>query len=224
MIRVEWQRVGHGSFSWPPPRWASAKWSNCATQTPGCPTLGGLDAPADAFSRRALGPLVTRMVQIIRLHRPDVVVTYPPNGLSGHPDHVRTHDVVTAALCSTVRDLPRGDGATGPRLYYIAFSRTRLKVVQDAVIDVMGDDTWAPSDEMAVDDEQITTVIDVSNFWADKLRALAAHGSQSDAAAVLHMLASPAGLDADEARVEEFVRVQPTGDDPHGELEHDFFP
>jgi LmbE family N-acetylglucosaminyl deacetylase len=63
----------------------------------GAPTESVVPA-RKVFSRLPLQPMVDRLTRLIELHRPDVVVTYPPNGLSGHPDHIRTHTLVRAAL------------------------------------------------------------------------------------------------------------------------------
>jgi len=41
---------------------------------------------------------------------PDVLVTYPVHGISGHPDHLVAHAVVKRAACAL-----RGDGAAHPR-------------------------------------------------------------------------------------------------------------
>ncbi len=70
---------------------------------------------------------------------------------------------------------------------------------------------------MGVDDDDVTTVVDISGFWDQKLRALAAHASQSDAQALLGMLS----LTGRENPVEEYVRADPpwTG----GEQENDLF-
>src|SRR5204863_2152764 len=74
------------------------------------------------FSRRPLRPMVDRLAGLIGLHRPDVVVTYPPNGLSGHPDHIRTHTLVRAALRAVKATKPTAGEtsyAEPPLLYYI---------------------------------------------------------------------------------------------------------
>ncbi|MFD1275876.1 hypothetical protein ACFQ51_42365 [Streptomyces kaempferi] len=70
---------------------------------------------------------------------------------------------------------------------------------------------------MGVDDDDVTTVVDISGFWDQKLRALAVHASQSDAQALLGMLR----LTGRENPVEEYVRADPpwTG----GERETDLF-
>jgi len=39
-----------------------------------------------------------RLAGLIRERRPDLVVTYEPGGGYGHPDHVRTHEVVARAV------------------------------------------------------------------------------------------------------------------------------
>ena len=197
----------------------------------GLPTDGAEGAAADSFSRRALRPMVTRLVRLMRRYQPDVVVTYPPNGLSGHPDHIRTHDLVVAAHTNIVANgqheaglgqaadsLPRG-----PKLYYIALSATRLRAAQTSALAVLGAGAWVPPDEMAVDDAQITTVIDVAPFWANKLRALSAHASQSDAARVLQVLTAAGDSAGVRGRVEEYVRAYPPAVGPLSTMEHDFF-
>jgi LmbE family N-acetylglucosaminyl deacetylase len=173
----------------------------------GYPDSGLPDDPAevaaDAFSRRPLEPIVHQLVRLIRLFAPDVLVTYPPNGLSEHPDHIRTHDAVVSAH----RNIVANSDSVPPKLYYIALSATSVRRFQTTARAVFGDEAWMPPDEMAVDDAQITTRVDVTPFWADKLRALGAHASQPDARALLQMfsVADDPGVE----RTEEYVRAYP---------------
>jgi LmbE family N-acetylglucosaminyl deacetylase len=159
------------------------------------------------FSRRPLQPMVDRLIELIELHRPDVVVTYPPNGLSGHPDHIRTHTLVRAAV-SAVKPMKSIAGMTDhaepPLLYYIALSRSRLLAAQTRIRAALGPDAWVLPVEVSVDDTEVTTVVDISAHWRDKLRALSAHASQSDAATLLTMFAAAERSDPDEC-VEEYV-------------------
>jgi LmbE family N-acetylglucosaminyl deacetylase len=197
----------------------------------GSTTDGEQGAAADSFSRRALRPMVTRLIRLMRRYQPDVVVTYPPNGLSGHPDHIRTHDLVVAAHTNVVANCRHeavlsqaADSLPlGPKLYYIALSATWLRAAQTVALAVLGTDEWVPPDEMAVDDQQITTLIDVAPFWADKLRAISAHANQSDAAALLQVLSAAGDLAEVGGRVEEYVRVYPPAVGPLPTMEHDFF-
>lgn len=171
------------------------------------------DAAADAFSSRPVTPLVHQMVRLLRLIRPDAVITYPPNGLSGHPDHIRTHDVVVAAH----RNIAAGGQA--PRLYYIALSKSRVTAMQANAEAAFGGDGWAPPDDMAVDDAMITTVVDVEAYWSAKLAGLAAHSSQADAAMLLRMFSAAAVGPG--GHVEEYIRAYPPGAEP--DVEHELF-
>ena len=59
-----------------------------------------------------LNPLLLEDEVADHLHdtEPDVVVTYPVHGVSGHPDHLVTHAVVKRVACAL-----RSDGAPFPR-------------------------------------------------------------------------------------------------------------
>ncbi len=178
-------------------------------------------ASQTVFSQLPLEPLVQQMVSLMRHFRPAVVLTYPPNGMSGHPDHIRVHEVVAAAHRIVLADSsPKHRGE--PRLYYTALSRSRLNDVTRAARAMHGEKTWAPPDDLAVDDATITTVIDVQAFWEQKLRALSAHASQSDATALHRIFSAPA--ERSRRRTEEFVRAYPPrGIDTNGGVEHDLF-
>lgn len=181
----------------------------------GYPDSGIAGDGAAGFSRRPLQPMLVRLVRLMRLYQPDVLVTYPPNGLSGHPDHVRTHELVLAAHRNVIANAEpqppgRATPATtwGPQLHYIALSRSRLRGVADRARAALGPDAWVPPEAMAVADADITTAIDVTAFWPAKLRALAAHASQSDAAALLRIFGAP---DDSAKWFEEYVRAYPPG-------------
>jgi LmbE family N-acetylglucosaminyl deacetylase len=59
-----------------------------------------------------LNPLVLEDEVADHLHdtEPDVVITYPVHGVSGHPDHLVTHAIVKRVACAL-----RSDGAPFPR-------------------------------------------------------------------------------------------------------------
>ncbi len=173
------------------------------------------------FSRLALGPLVNEMVELMRRYRPAVLLTYPPDGMSGHPDHIRVHDIVAAAHRIIVAETSAEHG-TGPRMYYTAVSRSRLEDVARTARAVYGVGGWVPSAKLAVDDASITTEVDVEDFWEHKLEALSAHASQGDAAALRQIFSAPAHHAR--RRVEEFVRAfPPPNPDAPNVIEHDLF-
>lgn len=100
---------------WPPPRLAPLRDAELATSLAvlgvtdhrqlGHPDGGCADVPADD----AIG----RLVEIIAEVRPDTVLTFGPDGMTGHADH-RT---VCAWTTAAVR---RSDPASPPRLLYAA--------------------------------------------------------------------------------------------------------
>ncbi|MER6852524.1 PIG-L family deacetylase [Streptomyces flaveolus] len=190
----------------------------------------GMPASADeivpaTFSNLDAEPLVRRLEALMHEYRPDVIVTYPPNGLSHHPDHIRAHELTVTAFDRVRRagGIDRRHGTAGPpsrsvpKLYYIAVSLSRLKTLRALAEGVLEPDAWIPPLEIGVDDDTVTTAVDISDHWAEKLRALSAHASQADAAALLRVLS----LSGAEERTEEYVRAEPpwTG----GEREDDLF-
>jgi len=101
----------------------------------------------------ALTQLVTLMWEI----RPDVVITFGPDGISGHPDHVAIHRFTTQAFDRA--------GLNGARLFYIAPSEATQ---QGCGV--------TPSTEIAGGP---VAAIDVSDYLVTKVRAMQRHASQN---------------------------------------------
>jgi LmbE family N-acetylglucosaminyl deacetylase len=98
-------------------------------------------------------PQVTAVVaDALARHQPEIILTFPPDGLNGHPDHVATHAAVHAAW----QALPVTDR---PALWYYALPRESLGTVTDR---------YLPP----------THTEDVSAFVTAKLRAMGCHRSQ----------------------------------------------
>src|SRR5712691_2808051 len=80
-----------------------------------------------AFAQASVEDVVSRLVHIIRQHRPDVVVTYDEQGGYGHPDHIMTHRVTMAALVAAA-ETARFPEAGAPwqvrKVYYTAWARS----------------------------------------------------------------------------------------------------
>ncbi|MEU1371842.1 PIG-L family deacetylase [Streptomyces sp. NPDC005803] len=172
------------------------------------------DIAPSAFSKLDGEPLVRRLEALMHEYQPDVIVTYPANGLSHHPDHIRTHELTVTAFGRIKQaggfrrhraDVTPAPVRTMPKLYYIAVSFSRLKALRAQADGVLEPDAWVPPLEIGVDDDTITTAVDISGYWAEKLRALSAHASQADAAALLRVLR----LSGAEDQVEEYVRADP---------------
>lgn len=122
------------------------------------------------------------LVELMRRHRPQVVVTYDANGFYGHPDHIMAHRIAHAA--AEVSGVPA-------KIYHTAVPRSGIAelatVLRDAGFDPpepseREEGQFAEADEptWGTPDEEITTCVDVSGFVDAKYEALAAHSSQAD--------------------------------------------
>lgn len=57
------------------------------------------------------------IAEVLQRHQPEVIVTFPPNGSNGHPDHVATHVRVMESLEQLAQ---QQDSYQPERLYYYA--------------------------------------------------------------------------------------------------------
>ncbi|MBN2146346.1 MAG: PIG-L family deacetylase [Anaerolineales bacterium] len=133
-----------------------------------------INAPAD--------DVVPSLVRIIRRLRPEIVVTFEPNGGYGHPDHIAIHRHTVAAFHAAADphqypDLGRAWQAA--RLYYTAIPRSFFEEMRSS-LQAMGEDSsdFERFEDFGWPDEQVTAVIDVSNSVESKWEALNCHRTQ----------------------------------------------
>jgi N-acetyl-1-D-myo-inositol-2-amino-2-deoxy-alpha-D-glucopyranoside deacetylase len=140
-----------------------------------------------SFHRAALDEAAEKLAKVLREERPEVVVTYDPTGTYFHPDHIKAHQVTTAAL-----DLLKKEGWEPRKFYWHAFPRSGLKAW--AELSARPDAPEPPSfpPNMGVPDEEITTVVDVRPYVEGKLSAFKAHTSQNGPEAFF--MSTPAAL------------------------------
>ncbi|UMB70862.1 N-acetyl-1-D-myo-inositol-2-amino-2-deoxy-alpha-D-glucopyranoside deacetylase [Mycobacterium paraterrae] len=149
----------------------------------GAPTYGppGSQRFSDADQHEAVGALV----EIIRTLRPHVVVTYDPNGGYGHPDHIQTHVVTTAAVAAAARsdDFP-GRPWSVPKFYWTVIARSAFTAGWAALGPDDLREEWIvpPPDgdfnELGFPDDEIDAVIDDPAALPAKIAALRAHATQ----------------------------------------------
>lgn len=99
--------------------------------------------------------IVGQIVTILRAVQPQVVITFGPDGISGHPDHVAIHRFTTTAF---------EQAGLAARLYYLAPSAATQ---QGCGV--------TPTHEVAGGP---VAVIDVANYLVTKVRAMQCHASQ----------------------------------------------
>lgn len=143
---------------------------------------GMMDTPANdhprALWRAARDPgvfdaAVDAALDVIRETRPQVVVSYDPNGDYGHPDHIMAHRVASAAVAGA-RD-------SVAKFYWTATPRSVLRRGFEA-LKASGSSYFAVDSveelPFGVEDDVITTVIDARAHAEAKLAALRAHSTQ----------------------------------------------
>lgn len=121
-----------------------------------------------AFAGGDLAEQAATLAEVIADVRPQVVITYGPDGGYGHPDHVRAHEV-TMAACDAV-----------DRVFFAVTSRqaTEEGVAALAAMPELPFRLPEPGELAVTDDTLITTVIDTSEVLSVKVRAMAAHPTQ----------------------------------------------
>ncbi|MFF0815366.1 N-acetyl-1-D-myo-inositol-2-amino-2-deoxy-alpha-D-glucopyranoside deacetylase [Rhodococcus sp. NPDC003318] len=134
-----------------------------------------------AFVNADLGEVVAALVDVIRDRRPHVVICYDPVGGYGHPDHIRVHEAVTAAVESAGA---AGCSAAGQpwevaKLYWTVTEETSLTEGLGCITEFPAH--WRlpdPGELPSVPDEQVTTTIDVRAHLAAKVAGFEAHATQ----------------------------------------------
>jgi LmbE family N-acetylglucosaminyl deacetylase len=141
--------------------------------------LGYTDGDLDLANAEEV---IAGIVAHLRRVRPHVVITFGPDGSTGHPDHIAISQFTTAALvCAADSEYtPRCDWPPHrvAKLYYLAGTQARI-AAYDAVFgdsamtvggvkrSVLGWAHWA-----------ITTRIDTVDYWSQVWQAIARHRSQ----------------------------------------------
>ena len=143
------------------------------------------NAEPRSFAQAKVEAVAGQLVQIMRQHRPDVVVTYDEQGGYGHPDHIMAHRVTMAAL-NAAADATRFPEAGAPwqvrKVYYTAWARSdalrALKMMHLLRQKTRLRDPDFDPQSIGCPDELITTRVHVRPVLRAKWQALFAHRSQ----------------------------------------------
>ncbi|MFF9866139.1 MULTISPECIES: N-acetyl-1-D-myo-inositol-2-amino-2-deoxy-alpha-D-glucopyranoside deacetylase [unclassified Streptomyces] len=166
------------------------------------------------------------LVEVIRSVRPQVLITYDPDGGYGHPDHIQAHRVaVRAAELAAERAYRRdlGDPYEIAKVYWNRVPRTvaeegfaRLRATgafprSAAVGDVPG----------VVDDALVTAEIDGTPYAGRKAAAMRAHATQITVEGAFFALSNKLGQPL--FTTEYYQLAQGRSGARPGEREHDLF-
>lgn len=137
-----------------------------------------------AFIHAPANEVVGRLVGIIRRVKPQVIVTFEPNGGYGHPDHIAIHRHTVAAFhaaADPTRYPEQGRAWQPARLFYTAIPRSLFRKMRDRLA-AMGIDTsdFARFEEggKGWPDEEVHVTLDVTDTIEAKWAALNCHRTQ----------------------------------------------
>ncbi|MGK5499709.1 N-acetyl-1-D-myo-inositol-2-amino-2-deoxy-alpha-D-glucopyranoside deacetylase [Streptomyces sp. URMC 125] len=141
---------------------------------------------ADCFWRADVDEAAAYLVAEIRQVRPQVLVTYDPDGGYGHPDHIQAHRVAMRAV-ELAADPAHAPGGGEPhrvdRVYWNCAARSEVEAGFARLREPGGTpfpDLASPGDVPGVvDDDRVAAVIEGSDAEASaKAAAMRAHATQ----------------------------------------------
>lgn len=178
-----------------------------------------------AFWRADVDTAAALLVAIVRDVRPDVLVTYDPDGFYGHPDHIQAHRVAmrAAELAADLTWRPElGEAHDIRKLYWTTLPRSVLAEHFEAFADATDNpfEGVASVDELpfGVGDDEVDACIGGDRDAAErKMAAMRAYRTQVAEGDWLHVLGERLGAEsagAEHYRLVKGTKGPATG--PHG--------
>jgi N-acetyl-1-D-myo-inositol-2-amino-2-deoxy-alpha-D-glucopyranoside deacetylase len=180
-----------------------------------------------AFWRADVEDAAPYLVEVIRELRPQVLVTYDPQGGYGHPDHIQAHRVAMRAAALAADPAYRPALGASHQVGKIYWNRVPRSVAEAAFARLRAVGTRFPGiaavDDVpgVADDTEITAAIDGTDQLVRKTAAMRAHTTQivvdDDVFALSNDLAQPVFA------TEYYQLVRGRSGAPAGTLESDLF-
>ncbi|WP_405104783.1 N-acetyl-1-D-myo-inositol-2-amino-2-deoxy-alpha-D-glucopyranoside deacetylase [Micromonospora sp. NBC_01405] len=147
-----------------------------------------------AFWQADLDTAAGYLVEIMREVRPQVLITYDPNGFYGHPDHIQAHRVAMRAV-----ELAAAEGIAPAKVYWTAMPRSVL----EAGLSHFTESSDNPFDGIetiedlpfGTPDPEIAARIDATEQHTAKEAAMRAHATQIPATSWLYSIAGNFGAE-----------------------------
>ena len=119
--------------------------------------------------------IIDRIAAEYRRQRPHVVLTFPPDGAYGHPDHIAISQFATAATLEAASSSP---GHTVSKLYYMAWPQSTWRAYEEAFRVLVSHVDGVTRQSGPWPDWAITTQIDTRAHWRTVWEAIRCHESQ----------------------------------------------
>jgi N-acetyl-1-D-myo-inositol-2-amino-2-deoxy-alpha-D-glucopyranoside deacetylase len=136
-----------------------------------------------AFLRASIEDAAGEIVPHIRAIQPHAIVTFGPEGLYGHPDHIHLHHVMLHAVRHAAAEDDAARDASPPwrtpRLYFGAFPREEMLALMDRPNSPLASLSPEARANIGVPLADITHVVDIAPWAAQKRAAIAAHRTQT---------------------------------------------
>jgi N-acetyl-1-D-myo-inositol-2-amino-2-deoxy-alpha-D-glucopyranoside deacetylase len=147
---------------------------------------GFLGCPDGAVNNTVRTGVEGAIVKHIRRLRPQVVVTFGPDGLYWNSDHIAIGLMTTNAFHlaadagSSTEHFAEGLGPhRAERLYYVQYPSTLMKELASSIAAAHDTHLWGfEPTTFGVPSETITTTIDIRHVLSEKLRAIRSHKTQ----------------------------------------------
>jgi aromatic-L-amino-acid/L-tryptophan decarboxylase len=159
-----------------------------ATQTLGVSDLTVLDYHDQMLDRADAQDAIRKIVAHIRRLRPQVVVTFAPDGSYGHPDHIAISQMATSATVAAADpgfDAGGDSAHTVSKMYYLAWPSSTWAVYEKAFRRLVSRVDGVDRQATPWPDWALTTVIDTRRWWPTVWKAVVCHESQVTAYAKL---------------------------------------
>jgi len=143
-----------------------------------------LDYRDQELDRAEPGEAIGQIASHLRRVRPDVVMTFGPDGAYGHPDHIAISQFTTAAVAAAADPQFLTPGAGIPashgvrKLYYIAWPASTWAAYQQAFRALISTVDGVERQAVPWPDWAITTAIDTRAVWPTVWKAVSCHASQ----------------------------------------------
>jgi len=138
----------------------------------------------DAPPRRVIGEIAAA----IRRERPDVLLTFAPDGAYGHPDHIAISQHALAAVVEAASSAGEAPAHVVRKAYVLAWPAEVWAAYQAAFTSLVSRVDGVERRATPWPDWAITTTIDTRACWPTVWRAVQCHESQIGAYAVLRTL------------------------------------
>jgi len=124
------------------------------------------------------GEAIGRIAELFCRIKPQVVITFGPEGAYGHPDHIAISQFTTAAAFQAAQGQNKQELHQISKLYYIAWSHRKWEAYQAAFRDLKTTVDGVERRAIPWPEWAITTQINTRDYWEITWQAVSCHKSQ----------------------------------------------